>query len=44
VIHVEVGQEDVDAPQLAHLPVDGPDARPGVEDTEAAGLGPHLDA
>jgi hypothetical protein len=44
VVHVEVGQEDVDAPQLADLPVDGPDPGAGVEDAQAAGLGSHLDA
>jgi hypothetical protein len=44
VVHVEVGQEDVDPPQLADLPVDGPDAGAGVEDAQTTGLGPHLDA
>jgi hypothetical protein len=40
---VEVGQEDVDPPNLAGVPVDGPDPGAGVEDAEAAWFGSHLD-
>jgi hypothetical protein len=44
VVHVEVGEQDVDPPHLADVPADGPDPGAGVEDAEAARFGPHLDA
>src|SRR5581483_11649632 len=44
VVHVEVGQQDVDPPQPAGRPVDGPDPGPGVEDAQRPRLRPHLDA
>jgi hypothetical protein len=44
VVHVEVAEEDVDPPQVALLAIHSPDPGAGVEDTEAARRGPHLDA
>ena len=44
VVHVEVGEQHVDPPQLGGLPVDVADARPGVEDGHAAVDRPHLHA
>jgi hypothetical protein len=44
VVHVEVAEEDVDAPKVARPAVDGPDPGAGVEDTEVTRLDPYLDA
>jgi hypothetical protein len=43
VVHVEVGQQDVDAAEIGGPAVHRPDARPGVEDADGAGGGPHFD-